>query len=312
MRIAITGGTGFLGSSIMAQARSRGDRFLLLTRHPGRPAPADTETVAWSDSAPAALPPHDAVFHLAGESVGQRWTDRVKQEIMESRRAGTRRLVDAIGAMKPEDRPKTLVSASAVGYYGERGEELLTEESPPGNGFLSEVCKVWEAEARRAEDLGARVVSVRIGVVLGKEGGALAKLLPPFKMGAGGPLGSGRQWFPWVHHRDVAGLFLFALDRDTLRGPVNAVAPGIVRGAEFAHTLGSVLHRPAIIPTPVALLRVMLGEFANSMVESQHVIPRAAADAGYTFQRPDLRGALKEILAETVSPSSPPVSPSRS
>lgn len=295
MIIAMTGGTGFLGRAITAEAREHGHEIILLTRRPGGAPEPGVERVDWS-SASAVLPPCDAVINLAGETISDRWTEEKKRKIMESRRDGTHRLVDAIGAMQPP-LPRVLVSASAVGYYADRGDELLTEESSPGAGYLADVCKDWETEALRAESLGLRVVRMRIGVVLGKGGGALAKLLPPFKLGLGGPLGSGRQWFPWVHLNDVAGLFLFAVEHDDLSGAVNVVSPGAVRGAEFARQLGRALHRPAVIPTPVFGLRLLLGEFAEHLVESQHVVPEAATRAGYVFRKPEIGGALQESVS---------------
>lgn len=299
MKIAITGGTGFLGKAIVEEAITRGHQMLILSRNPGRSTPTPgTEMIQWPLNSQSSLPPHDAVINLAGESISGYWTAAKKEEILRSRRDGTHRLVDALAAM-PADagRPKTLVSASAVGYYGDRGEEVITEDTAPDSNFLAEVCKVWEEEAVRAETLGMRVARIRIGVVLGRGGGALEKLLPPFKMGVGGPLGNGKQWFPWVHQLDIVEMFLQAVENPEWSGPFNGVAPGIVRGKEFAQELGKALHRPALIPTPLFGLKLLLGEFANHLVESQHILPQAAQGHGYSFQFPQLAEALQNIVA---------------
>lgn len=296
MKIAMTGATGFIGTAMAEEARRRGHQLVILARQPGKITPqAGDQVVDWSSDAP--LPPHDAAVHLAGESVSSRWTEEKKRLIMDSRRDGTRRLVDALSAMPAAERPRVLVSASAVGYYGERGDEILTEDSAPApDNYLSEVCKVWETEARRAEELGIRVACLRLGVVLGKGGGALGQMLTPFKMGVGGPVGNGRQWFPWVHRTDVLGVALSAVENAGMKGPFNVVSPGIVRGKEFAQALGKAVHRPAIIPTPVFALQALLGDFAKHLVESQHVVPKATLEAGYTFQFPELEAALQEIV----------------
>jgi uncharacterized protein (TIGR01777 family) len=238
----------------------------------------------------------EAVFHLAGESVAEgRWTAAQKARIRDSRVVGTRNLVQGIAQVS--DRPRVLVSASAVGYYGDRGEEELTESASPGRDFLADVCVAWEKEALAAEKLGVRVVTERTGIVLGAGGGALAKMLTPFKLGAGGPLGNGRQWMPWVHVSDLARLYLHAAEHESIRGPMNAVAPHPVRNSEFTKALGRQLRRPAFMPAPYLGLRLLFGEFAQVLFASQRVVPQVALDTGFTFQYPDIAAALKEILA---------------
>jgi len=238
----------------------------------------------------------EAVFHLAGESVAEgRWTAAQKARIRDSRVVGTRNLVQGIAQVS--DRPRVLVSASAVGYYGDRGEEELTESASPARDFLADVCVAWEKEALAAEKLGVRVVTERTGIVLGAGGGALAKMLTPFKLGAGGPLGNGRQWMPWVHVSDLARLYLHAAEHESIRGPMNAVAPHPVRNSEFTKALGRQLRRPAFMPAPYLGLRLLFGEFAQVLFASQRVVPQVALDTGFTFQYPDIAAALKEILA---------------
>jgi uncharacterized protein (TIGR01777 family) len=236
----------------------------------------------------------DAVVHLAGETIAGRWTPEKKKRIYESRVQGTHRLVDAISTL--DERPKVLISASAVGYYDDRGDDVLTEDAPPGGGFLSRVCRDWEREAQRAEELGLRVVRLRFGIVLGPGGGALQTMLPLFKLGLGGPLGSGRQWWSWVHRDDVVGLIELALKNEELSGPANATAPNPIRQREFAKTLGRVLKRPAVLPAPAFALKLTLGEFANELLASTRAIPKRAQELGYRFEYAELEGALCQIL----------------
>jgi hypothetical protein len=247
-------------------------------------------------------PPSDAlhgievVFNLAGENVGEhRWTRKRKAAIRESRVSGTRYLVAGIEALR--DRPRVLVSASAVGYYGDRGDETLDETAAPGSGFLADLCLAWEAEARKAEALGLRVVTPRFGVVLGPGGGALSKMLTPFKMGVGGRLGSGRQWMPWVHLDDAVGFLLLAATSAGVSGPLNAVAPAPATNREFTKALGTALGRWTIFPMPGFMLRVAVGEFASVLLSSQRVVPRAAEKAGYAFLHPALDGALQASIS---------------
>lgn len=236
----------------------------------------------------------DAVIHLAGEPVAQRWTPEVKEKIRTSRVDGTRRLVEALSSLSR--RPQVLVSASAIGIYGSRGDDLLTENSSPGEGFLAEVCKAWEGESALAESLGIRVAQIRIGVVLGKEGGALAKMLPGFRAGLAGRLGSGQQWMSWIHLEDLVDLLVFALDHATARGPLNGTAPNPVRNIEFTKELARVLHRPALIPAPAFAIKLVLGEMAEVALESQRVLPKATEAAGFGFRFSMLRDALEDLL----------------
>ena len=245
------------------------------------------------------------MFHLAGESVGEgRWTAAKKQRIRDSRVIGTRRLVEGLAAL--EQKPRVLVVASAIGYYGSRGDETLDESSAPGDDFLAQVCRDWEAEARAAEKLGIRVVNTRFGIVLGN-GGALKKMLLPFKLGAGGRLGNGRQWMSWVHVDDVVGILLAAAIDEQYRGPVNTVAPTPVTNREFTRVLASVLHRPAIFPVPAFGLRLVVGEFAEVLLGSQRVLPKAAQRAGYAFHYPELAEALRAAVDDRPARVTAPV-----
>jgi uncharacterized protein (TIGR01777 family) len=298
MRALITGATGFIGRRLFSEL----GRPVVLSRHPARARASlgsNAEIFGWD---PEAAPPPkeslrnvDVIFHLAGESVGEgRWTPERKQLIRQSRVLGTHHLVDAIASVDP--RPRVLVCASAVGYYGDRGDEQLDETSPPGSDFLAEVCQAWEAEAARARGLGLRVVSVRTGLVLGSSGGALVRMLPPFKLGVGGRLGSGRQWMPWVHLDDLAGIYIHAAEKSDLDGPLNGVAPAPVTNAEFTKTLASVLKRPSIFPVPEFALRLALGEFASVLLASQRVFPRVAERTGFRFRYTVLGDALGSAI----------------
>ena len=258
---------------------------------------ADVKFSPWDatkDDAPVdSLAGADAVIHLAGEPVAQRWNADVKRRIRESRSMGTRHLVQAIG--KLDRRPRVLVSASASGYYGDRGEEVLTESSAAGGDFLADICQEWELEARAAEALGVRVAIVRIGLVLGKDGGALKQMLTPFRLGVGGRLGSGQQWMPWIHVDDLIEMFVFALESG-VTGPLNGAAPRPVRNAEFTVELARTLHRPAIFPVPRFALNLMFGEMAGIVFASQRMVPRASQAAGFLFKFVELRAALAELL----------------
>lgn len=280
---------------VVALAKDGEVRALSRDRAKGQSALPEAKVFAWDAKSPVpsdALAGVDAVFNLAGEPVGEgRWTDEKKTRIRESRTQGTRALVDSMRAMK--DRPRVLVSASAVGIYGDRGDETLTETSAVGDGFLAGVCREWEAEAMKAEELGVRVVLVRIGVVLAREGGALAKMLPLFKAGVAGPLASGGQWMPWLHVDDAVGLLQHAAKDDALRGPMNACAPDPVTNKEFTKTLGSVVHRPTVLPVPRFALRTLFGEMAYVVLASQRVVPERALASGYRFAHRDLREAIE-------------------
>ncbi len=237
----------------------------------------------------------DAVIHLAGEPVAaSRWTDEQKRRIRDSRVIGTRRLLE--GMKESSDRPKILVSGSAVGFYGNRGDEQLDEWSDPGQGFLPEVCRQWEREALSVQELGLRVIIVRTGVVLSTNGGALEKMLMPFRLGLGGRMGGGRQWFPWIHLEDIAGIFCHALSSPELSGPINGVAPGIVINEEFTRELAAVLHRPVFLAIPDIVLKITMGEMAQVVLDSQRIIPRVALESGYRFRFQILKLALRSLL----------------
>ena len=237
----------------------------------------------------------EAVIHLAGEPVAAaRWSDEQKRRIRDSRVKGSRSLVAGMRATPRP--PKVLVSASAVGFYGDRGDEVLNERSAIGSGFLSEICLDWETEAARARELGSRVALVRTGVALSPSGGALEKMLLPFKLGLGGRLGDGRQWFPWIHIEDIQGIIQHALMSPVVDGPINGVAPGVVTNEEFTQELAAALNRPIFLPVPQFALRVLLGEMAEVVTASQRVVPQVALDTGYRFRYPNLRPALESLL----------------
>ena len=308
-KIWITGATGFVGRALIKELTEAGEAAAAFSRDPAKASSElGVEAARWDPMAgvldPEALAGARAVVHLAGESVAEgRWSEAKKARIMDSRVRGTEAVVSALAALPAEKRPPVLVSASAVGYYGDRGDEELTEESAPGSDFLAEVCKAWEREARKAEALGVRVVCLRIGIVLGEDGGALSKMLTPFKLGVGGRLGSGQQWMPWIHRDDLVGLIRFAIDQGALSGPVNAAAPKPVINRDFTSILASALHRPAFLPAPGFGLRLALGEFAEVLLGSQRVLPERALEAGYSFRFPQLEGALAAILGvEAPSP----------
>jgi uncharacterized protein (TIGR01777 family) len=283
-----------------ALAAELGTEVVATTRGRARPVPHAAETVTWDGESalpPAALRDVDVVFHLAGEPVVDgRWDTPKKDRIFLSRVDSTRALVRAFADTEPSARPRVLVCASAVGIYGSRGDELLTEDSAPAAGFLADVCRAWEEEAARARDLAVRVVSLRIGIVLATEGGALAKMLPLFRLGVGGRLGDGKQWMPWIHIDDIVGMARFAAANEHVSGPVNAVAPQPVENATFTRALGKALHRPALVPAPAFALRIALGEAASVVLASQHVVPARATDAGYRFVHPTLAGALAALV----------------
>jgi uncharacterized protein (TIGR01777 family) len=301
MKALVTGATGFVGPRLLRLL----DKPVVVSRNPDRARQSighlAGRIVRWDPMEgpppPEAFEGIDVVYHLAGESVaGARWTTAQKARIRDSRVVGTRHLVQGIA--QAATKPATLVSASAVGYYGSRGDEELTESASPADDFLARVCVEWEQEAMAADRLGVRVVTARTGIVLGSgSGGALAKMLTPFKLGAGGPLGNGRQWMPWIHVADLARLYVHAADHGEIRGPMNSVAPNPVRNSEFTKALGRQLHRPAFMPAPYLGLRLVFGEFAQVLFASQRVIPRVALDTGFTFQFPDITSALREILA---------------
>jgi uncharacterized protein (TIGR01777 family) len=301
MRIAITGARGLIGSVLATFLEARGETVVRLARADPHGAPADTRTPQWSVTDglldPERLGEIDAVVHLAGESVGgARWSPAVKARIRDSRVGPTAALARSL-AQLPR-RPRVLITASAIGYYGDRGAEPLTERSGPGEGFLAEVCQAWEAAAAPAADEGIRVVSTRFGIVLDGRGGALAQMRLPFSLGLGGPVGSGRQYYSWVAMADLLGAVATAIDCDDLRGPVNVTSPEPVPNAEFTRALGRVLHRPAVMPIPAFALRLLFGEIADAeLLSSKRVLPEALLAAGYSFVLPRLEDALRAALA---------------
>ena len=296
MTITMTGASGFVGSRVLAELLNGGHQVRVLGRKRGAHLPASVSWYQWGGNdrpAPEALEGSEAMIHLAGEPVAQRWTSEAKAKIRNSRVEGTRFLVEALAHQRRP--PAVLVSASAIGLYGSRGDEILTETSPPGQGFLSEVVSEWENAARAAELASIRVVRLRLGVVLGR-GGALAKILPPFRLGFGGRIGSGRQWMSWIHIEDAVRLMLFALDNPALAGAVNATAPNPVTNSEFTSELAHVLHRPAVFPVPEFALELLFGEMAGVLISGQRVLPKVAPAAGFQFHYPELRPALTHIL----------------
>lgn len=298
MRIALTGATGFIGSKLTARLLADGHTLRILTRRPRENSDARLQWFPWDTGHPPpreSLEGVDAVIHLAGEPIAQRWSAAVKEKIRASRIQGTENLVATMRDLSTP--PRTLVSASAIGFYGSRGDEILTEDSAPGSDFLASVCVDWERAARRAEPLGTRVVMPRNGIVLGCGGGALRKMLPPFRAGAGGRIGSGKQWMSWIHIDDLCGLIDLALRDENVNGPVNATAPQPVLNEVFTRQLAEALHRPAIFPVPAFALRLLFGEMSEVMLGSLRVLPNAAETAGYQFAYPELSGALRQILS---------------
>jgi uncharacterized protein (TIGR01777 family) len=296
----VTGATGFVGMKLTRSLLDAGHAVHALARKRPANLPSQVRFSEWpsmeSEPPPESLAGADAVIHLAGEPVAQRWTPGVKKRIYSSRVDGTRHLVNALST--ESRRPRVLICASAIGIYGSRGDEILTERSSSSDDFLARVAIDWEKAAVLAEALGIRVVRLRLGVVLGKDGGALAKMLPPFRFGVGGRLGSGRQWTSWIHIDDVIDLILFTLVNDGVRGAVNATAPEPVTNAEFTKELAAAIRRPAIFPIPHLALTLLFGEMAGVVVASQRVVPEAAKSAGFEFHYPKLRPALRRLLAD--------------
>jgi len=306
MRVFVTGGTGLVGSRLVERLLGRGDRPVVLSRRPetvrqrwcercdvvcGDPTQAGTWTQAINDC--------DAVAHLAGENLfARRWNAAFKETLRSSRIQGTDNVARALAAqpLRGDGTPKVLASASAIGYYGPRGDEELDETAPAGSDFLAQLCSDWEKATQPALDAGVRVARMRTGVVLDPDGGALRQMLTPFKMFVGGPLGSGKQFMSWIHHADETGLILLALDNPQAQGPINSTAPQPVTNREFSHTLGRVLHRPSFMPMPGFAMRVLVGESAHVITTGQRVVPRRAMGLGYAHRFPDLEGALRDLV----------------
>jgi uncharacterized protein len=301
MRVAVTGATAMIGARLVRALGARGDEVTALSRDAARArATLGVAAETWADPK-AEQPPLDAlrgrdgVVHLLGEVIAQRWTDEVKREIRESRVLSTRNLVDALGELDPGERPRVLVSGSGAGWYGHRGDERLDESAPePGDDFLAQLSADWEAEARRAEALGVRVVLNRTGVVLSESGGVLEKMLPFFKAGIGGPVAGGRQYVPWVHVDDVVGATIFALEHDEASGPVNVTAPEPVTNKELSKALGRVLRRPAFAPVPALAVKTLYGEMADIVITGQRAVPGQLTELGYVFEQPELEPALRD------------------
>ena len=302
MKVAVTGATGTIGRALVAALLERGDQVAVLSRNPGKARAAlgsEVDAHEWaepeSDPAPAeALAGADAVVHLAGEPVDQRWNDEAKKKIRESRELGTRNLVAGMKDAGP--RLRTLVSASASGFYGPRGDERVTEDERAGDDFLADVVVRWEREAAKAEEHGIRVVMLRTGIVLSGEGGALARMLTPFKLGVGGPIAGGRQYMPWIHADDVVGAYLFALDHEDAGGPINLSAPEPVTNKEFSKTLGKTLHRPAFAPVPALAIKTLYGEMAIIVTTGVRMVPARLQELGYEFRHPQLGEALEAAV----------------
>jgi uncharacterized protein (TIGR01777 family) len=299
MKVFMTGGTGFVGTYLSRELAQAGHAITILSRRTQPPAPVPTG-ISYLTGDPnqegpwmAAVPEHDWIINLAGASIFTRWSKAHKKEIFESRVRTTRNLVAALAA---GDRRQLFCSTSAVGYYGSRGEEELTEDSPPDGGFLGELAKAWEAEALKAQDLGVRVVITRFGIVLGKDGGALGQMVPMFRKFVGGPIGSGAQWFSWIHQADHARAFQFIQANPNLSGPVNLTAPHPVRNRDLARALGRALHRPSFMSAPEFMLRLVLGEFAETLLTGQKVLPKRLLDAGFTFNFPIIEAALTDLM----------------
>ena len=299
MKLVIAGASGFIGSALTSRLLENGHTLTLLTRS----APRDFSTAAkrwlyWTPGVAGdwqmAIDGADGVINLAGEPIAKRWTENQKRKIRQSRLKSTSSLIEAIG--KAKEKPVFLLNASAVGYYGPRGDEIINEGAVPRNDFLASVCREWEAEAQKAESFGIRVIRLRTGVVLGRGGGALAKMVPPFKFFVGGPLGSGTQWMSWIHLEDEVSLILYLMENYEAAGPLNATAPNPVQMKEFCQTLGKVMGRPCWAPVPALALRLMLGEMADMLLTGQRVIPAAAQKLGYEFRYPNLSNALRACM----------------
>jgi uncharacterized protein (TIGR01777 family) len=303
VKVFITGGMGFIGTNLTNVLSANGYEVTVLDRsmQEGRPLPAGVSRVQGDSTVPGdwqdQLAEHEVVINLAGASIFQRWTGEVKRVLRDSRILTTRNVVQALAARKGKE--THLFSTDAVGYYGFRGDEILGEDSPPGTDLLAQLGADWEAEALQAQEHGARVVVTRFGLVMGKNGGVLGQLVPLFRRYLGSPLGTGKQWFSWVHEDDLANMFLFLLERKDIEGAVNCTAPNPVRNKELTKTLARVLGRPVIMPfVPAFMLRLVLGEFANVIVQGQRVVPARLLDNGFDFRFPELEGALRAVLKE--------------
>ncbi|MGB3684134.1 MAG: TIGR01777 family oxidoreductase [Rubrobacteraceae bacterium] len=295
MNIAVSGATGLVGSALGTELKNKGHGVTVLSRS----KPSSQDTIRWDPSRgqidASRLEGLDAVVHLAGENIVGCWNEEKKRKILDSRVQGTRLLAETLAGLS--EKPRAMICASAIGYYGDRGNELLREESEPGAAFLSEVVKEWEAAAEPAREAGVRVANLRFGIVLSPQGGALGTTLPLFKLGGGGKVGSGKQWWSWVALDDVSGALLHALENDSVEGPVNVVAPEPLTNAEYTKVLGDVLNRPTLLPAPAPALRAVLGQVADELLlASARVEPHKLKETGYEFRYPELAGALRHLL----------------
>jgi uncharacterized protein (TIGR01777 family) len=298
MKVLITGASGLIGTALQKSFSESGYEMLLASRS----EPRTDRDIQWNpdtgfaDEGLSRLEGLDAVIHLAGESISAiRWTDEKKKAIRDSRVHGTRTMIETFA--KLEKKPKVFISASALGFYGDRGDDEMTETSSAGDTFLAEVSKEWESESRRAEDMGIRTVLLRNGIVLSKDGGALATMMTPFKLGVGGVVGTGKQWMSWVSLADVVGIVNFALENENLRGAVNVVSPNPVTNEEFTKTLGEVLYRPTFLPLPEFAVNLVFGEMGDALlIDSTKVLPKRLLDAGYKFEYPDLKSTLEDAV----------------
>lgn len=302
MRVVITGGTGLIGRALARELAAAGHEVVVLTRDTGAGGkagtlPAGVAAAAWdgrtADGVAGAIEGAGAVVHLAGETIAERWSDEKKQRIRDSRVLSGQAIAEAF--RRAGSRPGVLLQASAVGYYGPRGDEVVAEDHPPGDDFLAKVCKQWEASTAPVEGLGVRRAVLRTGVVLAREGGALPKMLLPFKLFAGGPVGSGRQWLPWIHLADEVAAIRFLLEHGDARGPFNLTAPEPVTNAELAHAAGRVLKRPSFMPAPRLALRAALGEMATLLLDGQRAVPRRLLELGFAFRYPEIEPALRDL-----------------
>jgi len=306
MKVTVTGATGTLGAQLVKLLSARDDEVTVLSRNADSAREklgGEVRPLEWKDpkaEAPPAesLAGQDAVIHLLGEPVAQRWSDDSKREIRDSRVLSTRNLVAALRDVDPAQRPKVLVSQSATGWYGPRGDEPVDESEPAAGDFLAQVCVEWEAEARAAGELGLRVALTRTGVVLSEDGGALEKMLPPFKLGVGGPVAGGNQYVPWIHTDDVVGALVFALDTDAASGPLNLTAPEPVTNKELSKALGRVLKRPAVAPVPALAIKALYGEMAIIVTTGVRAVPKRLQELGYSFRQPDLEQALRSATGK--------------
>jgi uncharacterized protein len=303
VRVLVTGASGMIGTALSDALFARGDDVVGLSRDPGRSRSSNPRVTwhRWDPTLerpdPAAFEGVDGVVNLVGERIDQRWNDEVKQRIMESRRQATHNLVQTIEALEESRRPKVLLSQSAIGYYGDCGDEELDEASAPGSGFVSEVPQAWEQAAHELDNAGVRVVVVRTGLVLSRKGGLMKEMLTPFKLGVGGPLAGGKMYFSWIHLEDEIGILLWALDNQQVTGTVNATAPEPVTNKEFSKALGRAVNRPAIAPVPGFLLDLKFGsEFGHVLRGGQRVLPRRTQELGYNFKHPRLDAALAELV----------------